>query len=119
MNIVELFNGLRLRNHASLAHSDVIEHLTALGFQCQSEYWVADRGDGRRGRIDIIAHNDHMNMAIEVDNVSARKKSFVKLSSMEGYIKFILLRNGKRWYRQVGVYVLSIPLRYITPKHSE
>lgn len=50
------------------------------GYSVRREVPVPNRGDGRSGRVDIVATCDGSTVAIEVDRCAPRGKSLVKLS---------------------------------------
>jgi hypothetical protein len=54
--------------------------LRRLGYATRREVRVADRGDGRSGRIDLVAVKGSTFIALELDRCSARKKSLAKLA---------------------------------------
>ncbi len=68
-----------------------------LGCSIVKEYFVADRGDGRRGYIDLVVFQP-FRAAIELDNVKPRKKSILKVRSFSGE-RFVVLRRSKRIMR--------------------
>lgn len=53
--------------------------LSSIGFDLETEWRVPDRGDGRFGKIDVVATRGDEVIAIELDRKSARKKSVYKL----------------------------------------
>lgn len=69
--------------------------LTEVGFVVVTEYEVPDRGDGRAGRIDLVATRNGVVVAIEVDRVEARDKSLRKLASLPDVLKVLVLREGQ------------------------
>ncbi len=105
---MSMFNNLVVTDHAKTAQNEIVKHLKSLGYKCVSEYEVDNRGDGRVGRIDIVATKDDIKLAIEVDNKSPRQKSINKLNSMTNYHKIVILRNGNGNYRLGDIYVVSI-----------
>lgn len=59
----------------------------------KKEVTVADRGDGRKGRIDIVAWADGITYAIEIDRLSPRKKSIYKLEHYPANHRLIVMRE--------------------------
>lgn len=49
--------------------------------EVRTQVRVPDRGDGRGGRIDLVADAFGVEFPIEIDRVSARTKSIFKVSS--------------------------------------
>ncbi|MCK9320000.1 hypothetical protein [Methanoculleus sp.] len=99
--IPELFERLVLTDNAKIAHYETVKYLENLGFECQKEYRVPDRGDGRSGRIDIIAFKGNLQIAIEIDRLSPRAKSIYKLKELpDGFIKCVICRKVAK-YRKV------------------
>jgi hypothetical protein len=78
---------------ASAFHDDVERNLARTGWACSRELTVGDRGDGRPGRIDLVAEKDGLALGFEFDRVSPRAKSAVKLRQFEG-IRVIVVRDG-------------------------
>ena len=87
------FNTLQAPDDATATHKLVSSTLINLGFDVTNEYPVTDRGDGRRGRIDVFAERNGCRIAIEIDQSTPRVKSVFKLKSIENCFRLILLRN--------------------------
>jgi len=58
-----------------------------------SEFKVPERGDGRTGRIDILYEVDGKRYGIEIDRISARRKSIVKLYSIYLDYRVVITRS--------------------------
>ena len=54
---------------------------------------MPDRGDGYTGRIDLLATKGSVQVAVEIDRVSAREKSLYKLRQF-ACCRAVLVRNG-------------------------
>jgi len=80
-------------NEFSRAFGDLFEKH---GAQIEREVCVPDRGDGRRGKIDIVAHYKEKTYAIEIDWMSPRKKSIHKIQNYQCDGRFVVLREGKQ-----------------------
>lgn len=89
-----LFDDLIVPDNAKQAHDLVIERLENRGYLCEREYTVKDRGDGRVGRIDVLARKEAHILAIEIDRLTPRDKSVFKLRQVPNAEKIILLRGG-------------------------
>jgi len=83
---------LSVPDDAAQAQEQVAKTLSDLGYSVEWEHFVPDRGDGRRGKIDLYAISDDLSLAIEIDRGSPREKSLVKLRSLIGVKRLILLR---------------------------
>lgn len=59
---------------------------------CQTEVMVDDRGDGRRGRVDIVFHPRGRIVGIELDRITPRKKSIAKLKSLGADESYVITR---------------------------
>lgn len=57
---------------------------------------VKDRGDGRKGKIDIVFVTPSETVAIEIDRKFARAKSIFKVRSISPNAAFIILRSPYR-----------------------
>lgn len=74
--------------------ADAIRYASTL-WTVQTEQWVGDRGDGRRGRVDIVVRlvTGQPIAAIEIDRRSPRAKSIRKVTGHPAACKIILLRD--------------------------
>lgn len=66
--------------------------LMRLGYITIAQVPVEYREDGHRGRIDLFAHKGDVRIFIELDNVTASKKSLAKLAKVDG-IRVIACRK--------------------------
>jgi hypothetical protein len=96
MTIREMFEQLTVPDDAAGGQDAVMALLKKHGYVCSSEFPIADRGDGRRGYIDVYAARDGVRLAIEIDNRSPRKKSIVKLNRLPHATRIILLRGLRK-----------------------
>lgn len=87
-------SGLRVPDDARGAQEQVKAWLEEKGFSCQLEVKVPARGDGRTGRLDILATRGSTKLAVEVDRGSPREKSIFKLLDND-FAKLSLVRNGE------------------------
>jgi len=76
--------------------------LKAEGFKVKREVLVPQRGDGRRGRIDIVAERGAETVALELDRRQPRLKSVRKLMCLGSCsLKAVVVRDpvgtGTRW----------------------
>ena len=85
--------GLCVSDNARVAQEEVANWLEKRGYSCTLEVPVADRGDGRSGRVDLMAERDGNQVAIEIDRDSPREKSLVKLRQF-ACAKVVVVRNG-------------------------
>jgi hypothetical protein len=72
----------------------VASGLTRLGFRVQTELPVPNRGDGRTGRIDLLARRGPCIVALELDRKSPRRKSLYKLRHLGYGSRAVVLRCG-------------------------
>jgi hypothetical protein len=75
-------------------HDAVESRLVNRGYNCTREYRVPDRGDGRNGAIDLVAEKDGISTAMELDNVTPRRKSIFKLLGAPVDRRAVLLRRA-------------------------
>lgn len=75
-------------------HDALFLSLQQLGWSVTREYPVQDRGDGRRGVVDLFVSAPAI-LAMELDAVSPRQKSIAKLKSMDAQ-RVIVLRTGPK-----------------------
>lgn len=104
------FEALQVPDDAKTTHALVSSTLSELGFDVKNEYPVPDRGDGRNGRIDVFAEKNGYRLAIEIDRLSPRQKSVIKLKSLDDCDRIILLRDhdGRTFYCDIPVIVLRM-----------
>jgi len=65
-------------------------------FNIERQVFVPNRGDGRRGRIDIILKpkdKKYGDIAIEIDRNTPRKKSLFKLKEYGASSSYVFLRS--------------------------
>ena len=84
----------RQRVSAKTFQQAVEDELRAKGWEVFREFCVKDRGDGFRGRIDLVVTSP-VRIAIELDRARVRKKSLFKLAQFDG-LRFVILRQGSR-----------------------
>lgn len=85
--------GICVTDNARAAQKEVASWLKGRGYSCTLEVPVADRGDGRTGRIDLVAERDDIRVAIEIDRESPREKSLFKLRQFD-CAKVVIVRDG-------------------------
>lgn len=86
-------SGLCVTDNARAAQEEVASWLEGRGYSCTLEVPVADRGDGRTGRIDLVAERGGNRVAIEIDRETPREKSLFKLRQFD-CAKVVIVRNG-------------------------
>jgi len=84
----------RQRASAKTFQQAVEDELRAKGWEVFREFCVKDRGDGVRGRIDLVVASP-VRIAIELDRARVRKKSLFKLAQFDG-LRFVILRQSAR-----------------------
>lgn len=90
--VIGRLSGLSVPDDAGAAQRCIAEVLAGDGWAVQREVRVPTRGDGRGGRVDVVASCCGQEVAIEVDRERPRRKSVVKLRSRD-WIRVIALRN--------------------------
>ena len=106
--LIKLLEGKFDFDKASTLHDAVEAEIIAAGYSCIREFRVADRGDGRPGRVDLlVSDSDGDVCGIEIDRINVRDKSVVKLKQLAD--GFILVREGivSERYMMNGVPVVS------------
>lgn len=91
-DVVAALSSLPADLNSRAFHDLARDTLEGLGFECRNEVPVADRGDGRSGRYDLRAERDGLAIAFEFDDRTPRKRSGLKLASVEDAARVILLR---------------------------
>jgi hypothetical protein len=112
----------QITDEARAAQAQIAKCLEDNGYNCVLEFPIADRGDGRRGRIDILAEKNGLKFAIEFDNAACRNKSVFKLLQTD-FLKIILLRNGEAqsvegidWVFSFGLNDFGEPVSQVKPE---
>lgn len=109
-SLYQLFSTLTVTDNARIAHEEVVQFLERHGFKCEKEHFVIDRGDGRRGRVDVYAVRGNLKLAIEIDERTIRKKSIFKLRQIKDAVRVVLLRDGDATEKPEGIdAVISLP----------
>lgn len=83
-----------LPDDAKAVHDALEAALVAEGMEVAREVEVSDRGDGRVGRLDLVATRDGYSFAIEIDRTAPRQKSITKLLGSGCDAKVVVLRGG-------------------------
>lgn len=106
-----MFNNLVLTDYAKTTHNEIVSYLSNRGFHCEIEFKVPDRGDGRGGRVDVVAIKDDFKIAIEIDRRSPRLKSIYKLKSLPlEFARCVICRKTGN-YRKVNDFHFIYPIR--------
>lgn len=86
-----------LPDRAKDAHDAIERIIDAHGWTVHREWEVPDRGDGRRGFIDLVAFRDEERIAVEIDRRSPRVKSIRKLNALRRrdptWATYVILRS--------------------------
>ena len=73
----------------------ICEKLQKFGL-VEKQVRVADRGDGRSGRIDLVFHYRGEQVPIELDRKTPRQKSIFKVRSVNPKSAFVITREQFR-----------------------
>ncbi len=88
---------------AAEVHAAVQQALLSAGFAVAAEVRVADRGDGRSGKVDVVAsRRDGGAVGIEIDRLNPREKSIRKLQAVDGG-RVVVLRGSWSAPPPVGI----------------
>lgn len=80
---------------ATTLHDAVELALGDMGYRVTREYPISDRGDGKGGRVDLMAERDGgARIALELDFITPRGGSILKLASIPGVTRVVILREG-------------------------
>ena len=106
MTLEEFLRGALLdepyTDNSRAAQAEAADRLEARDCYVAWEVRVPDRGDGRPGRVDLVAHHaDYGWFALEIDRKTPRRKSARKLRSLPSP-GFVLLRVGPRLVKVDG-----------------
>jgi hypothetical protein len=108
-NLVSSLQG-RPYDTARALHLAAYNRLVGAGCEVVSEWEVPDRGDGRRGFVDMMVLAPER-IALELDRAQPRQKSLIKLASVPDATRVVLLRDAPSHYRAdvagVSVYGLG------------
>jgi RNase P subunit RPR2 len=109
-------------DHPIYAKKTIITELERVGWSCQNELRIADRGDGRPGRIDFLASKENVKIAVELDNYKPRNKSLYKLKQVSDAFRLIILRGAVIDIDNINCdidAVISLPISTIQRKNSD
>mgnify|MGYP000166782503 CR=1 FL=1 len=84
--------GKDYREVKALDFEDLVVEILKDAGSIKRQVVVQDRGDGRRGRIDLVLTTKKEVIGIEIDYGAARKKSIFKLNQLSCDRRVILLR---------------------------
>ena len=91
--LVSLLQGKFNFDNAKGLHDAVETELLKAGYLCQREFVVPDRGDGRKGKVDLyVTDLSGASCGIELDWKSPREKSIIKLQQLPAGM--VLLRES-------------------------
>lgn len=90
--ISQAIRGIACADRADALHDATIERLDAAGWTCTRQAPVPDRGDGRRGYVDVRAVKAGVVAMLEIDRKTAREKSLAKLERSDVDVRIVLLR---------------------------
>lgn len=83
---------------AAQFQDDVHYRLRCACFVVHREVYVDNRGDGRRGRVDLVAFRGDLSVALELDNKVVRPKSATKLRQVRARLHCVALRPSRKVY---------------------
>jgi hypothetical protein len=126
-DVIERLSRLPDDLDAAAFHVAVESALVALRFSCRREVVVPERGDGLRGRLDLVAERHGVRIAFELDDRTPRRKSITKLlAAAECHFRVLVLRcppdgelpriDGDIVVIGAGVYAETHPLVPPTPE---
>lgn len=81
------------RSTAAAVHDAAQKALIAAGWLVEREVPVDDRGDGRGGRVDLVARRDGISIGIEIDRETPRRNSVEKLHRLALDYRVVLVRG--------------------------
>jgi hypothetical protein len=112
--LIERLSELHVELAPGASQRTVAGWLEDNGFRVRWEVPVADRGDGRGGRVDLVGYRDGLTMAIEIDRAEPKPKSIVKLRQVPDAVRVVVIRGvDGRWTGNLpeGIdAVVSVPL---------
>lgn len=106
--LIKLLQGKFNCSTAKELHNAVEAEILKSGCLCQREYTVADRGDGRKGKVDLYVTNAHgASCGIELDQKSPREKSIFKLQQLPAGIVMLRETSINEVYEVGGISVVN------------
>lgn len=106
--LIKLLQGKFNCSTAKELHNAVEAEILKSGYLCQREYTVADRGDGRKGKVDLYVTNAHgASCGIELDQKSPREKSIFKLQQLPAGIVMLRETSINEVYEVGGISVVN------------
>lgn len=92
-DVVDRLSRLPAELGAASFHAAAEAVLSEIGFTCQREVQVDERGDGHGGRVDLVAERGDERIAFEFDRSTPRQKSIRKLAGVQGAVRVVVLRG--------------------------
>ena len=101
LNELNKLEGKDFEDLSAKDFQDVIDNILSKYGRVWREVVVEDRGDGKRGRIDLVllTDKDSLLLAFEIDRKTERKKSVFKLEQYPSQRSYVLLRSPFRMIR--------------------
>ena len=90
---IEIIDSITVRDHSGFAQDKIENELKKQNWLVVREHKVPDRGDGKRGRVDLMVLPPGLRVGIEIDNWVPIKKSIFKLKNNDFDVRIILLRG--------------------------
>lgn len=80
-------------NLSAREFADIVCNRLGRHGKIKREVTVLDRGDGRKGRIDVVFNYRGEKIPIEIDRISPRSKSIFKIRSYNPHNCFVITRS--------------------------
>jgi|TARA_R100001530_G_C4321023_1_gene155821 hypothetical protein len=77
----------------ALVFEDIIAHILNPFGTLERQVKVPNRGDGRKGKIDLVLHTTEESIPIEIDRTTPRKKSIFKVSNYYSKNAYIIIKH--------------------------
>lgn len=92
-DLIGLEEGLDYENLGAKSFEKIVADALRQHGHVQTQFPVSNRGDGRRGKIDIVFTYKGQRIPIEIDRKSPRQKSIFKVRSINDKVGFLITRS--------------------------
>lgn len=94
VKLIENLREIKIDDDSVKVQKKLVQTLNKMGFEVKCNFPANERGDGRKGKIHLIAYGLDKPVGICIDNKSYRKSSIIKLNSIPDIYRMLIVRNG-------------------------
>ena len=104
IRLIEDIKDIKIEDNMIKAQQKLSWVIKKLGYEVKCSFPANDRGDGKKGRINIMIYGLDKPVGICIDNKSYRKRSITKLNSVSEIYRILIVRSGNLKHLREGVH---------------